>query len=147
MRRRLSLIPLSIVALTGLAAFGAAPVQTPRETPPGEGVVCAWALYSFAADVVERCPSDVSAEMKAELKRSVERLDAYVRANSEITPEQFDTFKREQANVGRPEAEICEAGVGDGLVDGMTQMPVAQLRTYIDGITARPGTPTWGTCL
>ncbi|WP_439471740.1 hypothetical protein [Brevundimonas sp.] len=147
MRRRLSLIPLSIVALTGLAAFGNAPVQTAREAPPGEGVVCAWALYSFASDVVERCPSNVSPEMKAELKRSVERLDAYVRANSEITQEDFDQFKREQANVGRPEAEICQADADEGLVDAMTQMPVTQLRIYIDDLTARPGAPTWGTCL
>lgn len=147
MRRRLSLITLSLIAATGLTAFGSAPVQTRRETPPGEGVICAWAIYSFASDVVERCPSEVSPGMKAELKRSVERLDAYVRANSEITQDQFDQFKREQANVGRPEAEICRADADEGLIEAMTRMPVEELRSYIDGITARPGRPTWGTCL
>lgn len=147
MRRRLSLIALFLIAATGLTAFSSAPVQTRRETPPGEGVICAWAIYSHVADVVERCPTGASPELKAELTRSVERLDAYVWANSDITQAQFDQFKREQANVGRPEAEVCQQRIDDGLVDSLTQMPVEELRTFIDGAVARPGTPTWGTCL
>jgi hypothetical protein len=147
MRRPLSLITLAIIAATGLTAFSSAPAQTQRETPPGEGVICAWAIYSFVSDVAERCPTGASVELKAELARSVERLDAYVRENSDITPAQFEAFKREQANVGRPEAEVCGASVADGLVEGLTHMPVDELRTFIDEAVARPGTPTWGTCL
>lgn len=120
------------------AGSGAVTSPQEREAPPGEGVICAWGIYSFVSEVVERC---------AELKRSVERLDAYVRANSEITPEQFDRFKREQANVGAPESAICQAGVADGLVDSLTRVPVHDLRASIDELVARPGTPTWGTCL
>lgn len=86
MTRSLSLITLTVLAAIGIAGFGNAPrPMQEREAPAGEGVICLWAVYSFVAEVVERCPTDASPEMKAELKRSVDRLDAYVRANSEMT--------------------------------------------------------------
>lgn len=120
--------------------------QVAPETPPGEGVICTWAIYSLVEEVGRRCAPGRYPEVQAELRRTVQRLDDYVRANSDITPEEIARFKSEQAHVGAPEAELCQ---GDPLMmfEHVSTIDSVELRTGIDAMTARPGQPTWGTCL
>lgn len=131
--------------LMGAASTSPTP-QATREAPPGEGVICAWAIYSLVEEVGRRCAPGRYPEAQTELRRTVQRLDEYVRANSDFTPEQIAQFKSEQAHVGVPEAELCQ---GDGLemFEHIAQIDPIELSTGIDALVARPGAPTWGTCL
>ena len=129
----------------GAASASPAP-QVPRETPPGEGVICAWAIYSLVEEVGRRCAPGRYPEAQEELRRTVQRLDDYVRANSDFTPEQISRFKSEQAHIGASEAELCQ---GDGLqmFESLARIEPGDLSLSIDALVARPGDPTWGTCL
>lgn len=136
----------SILTLPIVAASTAPAPQVTREAPPGEGVICAWAIYSLIEEVGRRCAPERFPENQAELRRTVQRLDDYVRANSKLTPEEIARFKTEQANVGAPEAVLCQ---GDALqmFESLGQTNPVELSRSIDALVARPGTPTWGTCL
>ncbi len=134
------------LALLTCAASTSSTGQVSREAPPGEGVICAWAIYSLVEEVGRRCAPERYPEAQAELRRTVQRLDDYVRANSELTPEQIAQFKSEQAHVGAPEAELCQ---GDALqmFERLAEVNPVELSASVDAMVARPGEPTWGTCL
>jgi hypothetical protein len=139
-----------VAAVLGLAFGGAQaapPTRTPERTPPpGEGVVCAWAIYAVVAEIGARCFPGDAPEFQAELNRSVGRIDAYVLKNSKMTPEDVARFKRDQGHVGYPKELICQ---GDGLqlYQALKSGGAARLRSATDAAVARPGEPTWGTCL
>lgn len=145
MKVRTVWIASSISLLIGAASTSPTP-QATREAPAGEGVICAWAIYSLVEEVGRRCAPERYPEAQAELRRTVQRLDDYVRANSDLTPEQIAQFKSEQAHVGAPETELCR---GDPLemFEQISRVDPGEMRTGIDALVARPGTPTWGTCL
>ena len=136
----------SVLTLPIIAASTSPAPQVSREVPPGEGVICAWAIYSLIEEVGRRCAPERYPEGQAELRRSVQRLDDYVRANSQLTPEEIARFKSEQAHIGAPEAELCQ-GEPLQMFEGVGQIDPVELSTSIDALVARPGTPTWGTCL
>ncbi|WP_292062937.1 hypothetical protein [Brevundimonas sp. UBA7664] len=97
-------------------------------------------------EVGRRCAPDHYPQAQAELRRTVQKLDDYVRDNSDFTPEEIAQFKSQQAHVGAPEAELCQ---GDGLemFEHIARTDPVELSTSIDALIARPGAPTWGTCL
>jgi hypothetical protein len=89
-----------------LPAGDAAPA--PREPPPGEGVVCLWAMVSLSAEVGRRCFPGENPGFQTALAQSENRIDDYVRANQkDITPEQIAQFKATQGHVGRPTEQVC----------------------------------------
>ena len=144
---------IGAIALASLALGwpSTAPSQE-RQAPPGEGVICAWAIYAVISNVAERCDPDGDPDLRAELRRAVERLDAYMAANTNLTPEQIHAFKVDQAHIDVPTTELCASEAVDlyrgferGRDDG--EVNVQALRSHVDGLVARPGTPTWGTCL
>lgn len=137
--------PASIALLLALPA-SASLSQQARVIPPGEGVICAWAIYGALAEVAERCPVASDEAFRLELRRTVDRLDAYVLANSQLTTEQIADFKSVQSHVGTPTEHLCQGDPLD-MYDAMRSTGVDDLRTSIDELTARPGQPTWGTCL
>ena len=69
----------------GPAISAGAPTAA-REPPPGEGLVCVWALVVSAAEVGRRCFPGENPEFQAELERSEAKLDAFVRANAGSRP-------------------------------------------------------------
>lgn len=130
----------------GPAISAGAPTAA-REPPPGEGLVCAWALVVSAAEVGRRCFPGENPEFQAELERSEAKLDAFVRANARSsTPEDIARFKATQGHVGAPKERVCFA---DAIIiyRGFEKGGAAKLREMIDKGVARPGEPTWGTCL
>ena len=118
-----------------------------REPPPGEGVICAWAIYTTVAEVGGTCFPRENPALQAELRRSVSRIDAYVLRNSKgATPEQLTAFKRQQGHVGAPAARLCVADAIQ-LYRSLEKAGAAKLSAGVDAMLARDGEPTWGTCL
>lgn len=138
---RTAIIPL-LLALPASASLS----QQARMPAAGEGVICAWAIYGVMAEVAERCPVGANEDFKLEIRRSVHRLDAYVLANSNLTTEQVAKFKSEQSRVGTPTVELCQ-GAPLELYEGVRSVGIEEIRSSVDALTARPGEPTWGTCL
>lgn len=119
-----------------------------REPEPGEGVICALAIYATVMEVGRRCYPEADAEIQGELARSVSRIDAYVLANTngQVTQQQIDEFKRQQGNFGASEEFLCH-GDPDQMYQSVVAQGVAELRRSTDELLSRPGEPTWGTCL
>jgi hypothetical protein len=135
----------TLVAAVGLAAFSAAPRQTPDPAPAvGENVLCALAIYSVLAEASARCAPDKAPEAQAELRRQIERLDAHALANG-MTAETLAAFKAQHAP-GPSDSDLCEAYRRNGLDEALEFEPGA-LRTHVDDVLARPGAPTLGDCL
>jgi hypothetical protein len=143
---------LALVAASFLAALGGEPfafAQSGRRTPePGEGVICAWALYSVATEVAGRCYPGQNVEVQQELVRSVARIDAFVIANADpqVTEQQVEEFKRQQGGVGADEELLCH-GDAEQLYQSLAAQGASEIRQSIDTLVSRPGPPTWGTCL
>jgi len=115
---------------------------------PGEGVICAWAIYSAMAEVGARCHPDEDADVQAELTLAVARLDAYVIANTTppATIERIAEFKREQGMAGAPKEQLCR-GAPEEMYKSVAARSPAEIRKTVDDLVARAGPPTWGTCL
>jgi hypothetical protein len=122
-----------------------APSQAARRLPPGEGIFCALAIYSVAREVGRQCFPGEDPEYQAELGRSVAKLDAFVLRNSKTTPAELAKFKTDQGQ-GAPRELLCK-GEAVGIYRAVENGGAERLRTSIDSAVARPGQPTWGTCL
>jgi hypothetical protein len=139
-----------------LAALGAtAPAGAPelpsqaavgRDSPPGEGVICAAGLYAAAAEVGRRCLAHPDPAVQAELDAAVARFDAYMLADPDWNRAALDRFKREQALVGSPAAELC-ASDAVMIYRGLAEAGAESLRISSQQLVSRPGRPTWGDCL
>ena len=145
---------VSLIGIVVTAAFAATFFSDPRaeaqgvRTPrPGEGVFCAWAIYTVVTEVGRRCHPGENAEVQAELERSVSRIDAYVVANTNppVTPQQIEEFKRQQGHLGEPQESLCR-GDPDQLYRSITEQGASAIRESVDGLVSQPGEPTWGTC-
>lgn len=140
---------IASVAAVGLLGASASTAHQAAETAPGEGVFCAWAIYSVVEQVGRRCAPDASPQVQAELRRAVVALEAYVVANStELGPDEIQQFKAQQGGVGTPDALLCQ---GDALMmfETLAQRDPSgtELRASVDALVSRPGEPSWGTCL
>lgn len=130
----------------GIAAPASAARQS-QEAPAGEGVICAFMIYNTIAEAGRRCTPNAEPETLAALDYAVTKLEAYILANSpDVTAAELEEFKAQVAGVGAPVEEICtESWMQMAQKLGPTELE--ELRTSIDGMVARPGTPTWGTCI
>jgi len=119
----------------------------PAEPVPGEGVVCALAIYSAIAEVGRQCFPDNDPEFQDHLRKDVAKLDAYVLANSKLTPIDLENFKRSQALVGLPKAKVCTPDLMGLYRSAANKTPIIEIDKGIDKLIARPGVPTLGDCL
>lgn len=138
---------IACIAAAGLLGAAPSPASQTPETPPGEGVICAWAIYSVLDEVGRRCTSNASPEMKAEIRHAVEALDAYVMTNAALTADQVHQFKVQQGGAETPDAMLCGGDALGMLEHTQANVSPAELRASVDALVARPGEPTWGTCL
>jgi hypothetical protein len=153
--RILSLSRFAIAAVAaGLLASSAGPFNASaqiggRIPPPGEGVLCAWAIYTAIAEIGRKCHAGEHPEFQAELDDIIARTDAYVLANSTppVTQAFVDKFKREQGQKDVPGADLCANGDGEDLYQVLLKAGAAEIRKSTDELLARPGNPQWGTCL
>lgn len=131
-----------------LAALSAVSTSAAAERPsvPGEGVYCALAIYSVVNQVAAVCRPDESPELRAELRNAVDRLSTYVVQNGGGSLADVKRFMQEQGGVGRTPTELCR-GQPLFLYEGLRKSGPQPLRKLVDAATARPGKPTWGTCL
>jgi len=128
------------VALLAIAVTANASAQP--DFAPGDGMLCAAALYHATAQAAKRCYPDEAVELQAELGQAVERIDAFILANSDWTLQQLAAFNDEQARV-ESGAKPCE----DQAVEIFRKMMKAKpesVRAAVDLGTARAGKPTWG---
>jgi hypothetical protein len=117
-----------------------------REPPPGEGAICALALFAAAAEVGRRCFPDERPALQAELDRASARLDAFVLANSRTSRAELDELKRKQALVGAPQAELC-ASDAMMIYRAFAAQGADALKADSEKLVTRPGPATWGDCL
>lgn len=122
------------------------PTAEKREPAAGEGVVCALAIYSAVAEIGGQCFPENDKDFQTHLRNSVARLDAYVLANSKITQTDLDRFKRSQSLRGQPKAKVCSPEM-IAMYQSMAKAGPIEMDNAIDKLVARPGDPTWGTCL
>ena len=140
---------LTMSTTTGAAlAYG---IHRPTEPPPATiaastGVICMMAIFNAVAEVGRQCFSGQDPEFQAELRRTVDQIDQYVLRNSPATPADLERFKREQANIGEPQAAVCQPEM-IGMYRDMANLGAARLRSEADALLARPGPPEWGDCL
>jgi hypothetical protein len=137
-----------LALLMGAASAPSVP-QDAEGAPPGEGVICTMAIFGAIAEIGRRCYPDRLPEFQAELRQSLVRLDAYVLANSDMTAEDLERFKADQSGAGLSDAELCSSEFGSVYTEPQATeaMDADDLRSSIDQLVARPGTPTWGTCV
>ena len=114
--------------------------------PAGEGVICALGIYNAMAEVGRRCLDGQEPEFQAELDRTVSQIDEYVLRNSDTSRADLMAFKREQALLGEPEAEVCRPEP-IGMYRHMASAGAASLRASTRQLLKRPGKPSWGDCL
>lgn len=141
---------VAMAGALGLLTGAAAPVWQDRlEAPPGEGVICAVALFGAIEEIGRRCYPDRLPEFQAELRQSLARLDAYVLANSDMTAEDLARFKADQSGADVPDAELCSSEFGSIYTDPApaATTDAMEFSAYVDRLVARPGEPTWGTCV
>lgn len=146
----------AMASAAAFAALGAAaPAGAPdlpsqaaarRDSPPGEGVICAAGLYAAAAEVGRRCLAAPDPAVQAELDAAVARFDHYILADPDWDQAALDRFKREQALVGTPTAELC-ASDAVMVYRALAEAGAESLRISSQQLVARPGRPTWGDCL
>lgn len=132
------------------AGSGAVQSAQPPQAPGGQGVMCAVMLYGVVAEIGRRCHPDRLPAFQAELRQSIATLDAYVLANSNMTPERLARIRAEQAGGDLPDDELCSADSFSAIYtqpDVDEGAEVAKMRAEIAAMTARPGTPTWEPCV
>lgn len=135
------------VAFFMASALTSANAQPP-EVPPGEGVICAWAIMAAMNEVGRRCYPGQHADVQATLRDALTRIDAYVVANATPPPtqDQIDDFKRRQGSSDATHDQVCR-GDADQMYLHFVEQGAEAIRAYIDPLLARPGEPRWGTCL
>ncbi len=139
-------IALAFALTLVCAPAQAADPKPPLERPAGEGVICAWGIFTIVAEVGRQCFPNEDAEFQGELRSSVARIDTYVARNSKITPGDIKKFKREQGHEGAPRAQLCQ-GDAVAMYQSMKRGGATPIRQATDEMLARAGEPTWGTCL
>ena len=153
--RRLSVassifISAALALLTSSADHQRASAQVnDRTPPPGEGVLCAWAIYAAIATVGQKCHPGEDPEFQSALGRTIARFDAYVLANStpSATPAWIDAFKRQQGSQDTPTAALCANKDAENMYQALLKAGANEIRKSTDELLARPGNPEWGTCL
>ena len=135
------------------SAQSAPPATTPptpsaeREKPPGEGVLCAWGIYTAMASVGSTCFPGENPGLQADLRRYSAQLEAYVvRNDRNATPQSIAEFRREQGQAETPAAKLCRADIVR-MYRGFEKADRQALKAAVAEATARDAQPTWGTCL
>ena len=124
----------------------AAELTAAQDPPAGQGVMCAWVFYAVATEVGDRCfPDEDPAYHAEETHRSVAEIDAFILANSKITPERLASLKKQQAHIGAPKGLLCHGELVD-IYRAFQKAGVEKLRANADKMVARPGPPTIGDC-
>jgi len=139
----LVLLASSTGQLSAIAQDGA------RKPPPGEGVLCAWSIMAAIAEIGRKCHAGEDVELQGKLDGAVARIDAYVLANSDpaTTRAQIEEFKRIQGHNDVPAGKMCVPGDGEIMYQEFARAEPDMIRTWLDELLARPGNPSWGTCL
>lgn len=138
--------------MAGLCAWmalgaSAQPAPPERVVAPGEGVLCAWGIYTAMASVGATCFPGENPEFQADLRRFSEDLEAYVARNDKrATPQSIAEFKRVQGKTETPAAKLCHAEIIQ-LYRSFEGADRKALRASVAAAVARSGQPTWGTCL
>ena len=136
----------AVLALLAAGAMSASAQDSVREPPPGEGVICALAVYSAVAEAGSRCRTGQDAKFQSDLREMVASLDDYVLRNGDLTAAQLRQFKASPAGAGIPTERLCK-GDAVKMYDAMKARDTREARSQLEKLLARPGKPTWGACL
>lgn len=122
-----------------------------QDQRPGEGVICAYVLYTMSQFIIETCGWD-RLPIDDAVDRAVPRIEAYILANASDPSIVEQTRKnlrdgRVLANTwaeGELEA-YCE--VNANLESSRQMFTPAEFERNMDKLLSRPGEPTLGHCL
>jgi hypothetical protein len=95
-----------------------------------------------------RCYPGQHPDVDAALHDGVTRIESYVRQNSNppVTDADIASFERQQGASETPAAQLCQGDAVE-MYRGIAAQGADALRRSVDELVARPGPPTWGTCL
>jgi hypothetical protein len=118
-----------------------------RVKPPGEGVLCAWGIYTAMASVGATCFPGENPRFQADLRAYSAQLEAYVvRNDKSATPQSIARFRREQGQTEAPAGKLCRADIVK-MYRGFETADRQALMAAVAEATARDGKPSWGSCL
>ncbi|MEQ1499405.1 MAG: hypothetical protein ABL914_12180 [Novosphingobium sp.] len=129
-----------------LTGFGDNPTAA-IQPPPGQGTLCALAIYSLVETVGQKCRAGQDPEFQAGIARIVDKYDAFMLANSTWTAQDLVEFKRKQAATDEPAEAVCKSENHVMFYDAMKKQDIKVQEAGVDQFVSRPGEPTWGDCL
>ncbi|WP_285709700.1 hypothetical protein [Erythrobacter oryzae] len=134
---------LAIIPATAL--IGAAP-PIPRETRPGEGVLCIGTFIYFVEKTGRMCRPGEDEEFQQRIGGYAKRFDEYIIRNSGGSSAALETFKNGQNLDSDDRGYICEGDVARSY-DAFIKIPREELNKAVDEILSRDGPPSFGDCV
>jgi hypothetical protein len=126
-------------ALLTLFPLTSSPAQD--QSPPGEGVLCAWLSWVYAYEVAVRCGADDEPIFRS-IRFAISEIEDCVAANSDTTLEMLNEERLRLISV--IEFGAC---LQNPFLELPKILPPREVRTLTGQMTARPGNPTYGSCL
>ncbi len=134
-------------AVIVLAGFASAAHGDSPANAPGQGMLCMWALISGAAEAGDRCFTGKDQAFQAQLHDLVAKMDAYAAKNGPATPDQIAGFHQDQGLRGTPTTALCQGEAPKFYTHLRDAIGPVKVRTMVESMIARPGKPTWDTCV
>ncbi len=106
------------------------------------GVLCGWMLYSELKNYADNCKTDIDRTHAEELNRAVERVDAFIVANSlaPVTRAEVEALRNQiPADCETPELKT--------MFDGYKSGPPEKLNQMVDGLLSVPRPAVMEPCL
>lgn len=155
-------MPLARAVLAAGAAFAIAgcserPASTPSGAAPDvaaqtdttgkDAVLCSWRIYAGALEIGELCHPGEDAALKAELARSVTRVERFIVAHSStgLTQKTLDAQKADGLAELNGRA-VC-ATTAPQLYHGLRNLGAEALRAEVDHLLSVPREPVLNPCL
>jgi hypothetical protein len=104
------------------------------------------ALYSAAHQFARVCRAGEAPELEVGLSKAVTRLSDYVVANGGRSRADVEQFMLEQGGAGKTAEALCR-GAAAMLYEALSGEGPQALQNAVDAAVARPGKPTWDTCV
>lgn len=136
-----------IAAFAACAIAGAAPPIKAQVTGKSEtqgAVLCIWMISSSILHFGEACRAGQDGEYLATLRRNVERMEAFIFRNSDITPDQLEAYNRRRPSM---QSAQCEPGSETMFLYENAKRQGNQLDEQTHKLLEVERPPVWNPCL
>ncbi|HEV7434744.1 MAG TPA: hypothetical protein VGO22_07725 [Pseudorhizobium sp.] len=136
-----------IATFVACAIAGAAHPLRAQETGKSEpqgAVLCIWMISSSILRFGDTCRAEQDGEYLATLRRNVERMEAFIFRNSDITADQLEAYNRRRPSV---QSAQCEPGSETMSLYENAKRQGNQLDEQTDKLLEVERPPVWNPCL